>query len=136
MTSFCSSTATATIVALPHVRDGEPRAVTANRFLAKKKAAVDNVAMGGKVVPMIYPFDAINMLMDKEEVVVMKPNDIGRPKDKEVVVMKPNDIGRPKDKEVVVMKPNVIGHPKDKEVDKTAVSITYFYLFICFNSSS
>ena len=69
---------------------------------------------------MIYPFDAINILMDKEEVVVMKPN----------------DIGRPKEEEVVVMKPNVIGRPKEKEVDKTAVSITYFYLFICFNSSS
>ena len=120
MSSFCSSTATATVVALPHVRDGESRAVTANRFLAKKKAAVDNVAMGGKVVPMIYPFDAINILMDKEEVVVMKPNDIGRTKEEEVVVMKPNHIGR----------------AKEEEVDKTAVSITYFYLFICFNSSS
>jgi len=70
------------------------------------------------------------------EEVVMKPNDIGRPKEGEEVVMKQNDIGRPKEGEEVVMKQNDIGRPKEKEVDKTAVSITYFYLFICFNSSS
>jgi len=77
----------------------------------------NDVAMGGGVVPPIYSLEARNILMDKEEVLDMMPNDIGRPKDEEVVDMMPNGIG----------------HPKDEEVVKTAVSIICLYLCIVFN---
>ena len=45
----------------------------------------NDVAMGGGVVPPIYSLEARNILMDKEEVLDMMPNDIGRPKDEDAV---------------------------------------------------
>ena len=97
------------------------------RAAAKCKAAAESVAVGGAMIPQIFPIGGGQHFgSGRWDWASMGGNSILAPE---------GGIGRPKDEEVVDMAVfGSIGRPKDEEEVDKPVSIPYFYLYICFNS--